>query len=98
MYAVIFTAELKELDEDYHRTAGQLRQLALDKYGCREFTAVTEGSREIAISIWDNQEQITRWKQDPEHLIAQARGKERWYRQYRVQITEIQREYSQQSP
>lgn len=97
MYAVVFTAELKQLDENYLRTASLLRQLALEKYGCREFTAVTEGSKEIAVSLWDSEEQIRRWKQDTEHLRAQATGKAHWYSHYRVMVTKIEREYQQQS-
>ena len=98
MYAVIFTAELKQIDEDYHRTAASLRQLAMQKYGCLEFNAVTEGDSEIAVSLWDSEEQIQRWKQDPEHLAAQARGAKQWYARYRVQVTRVERDYRRPAP
>jgi len=56
MYAVIFRAKTKELDETYFETAKRMRELALNEYGCLEFTAVTEGVNEIVISYWDSLE------------------------------------------
>lgn len=94
MYAVIFTAELKEPDESYYATANRMRDLAINKYGCLEFTSVTEGSKEIAISYWNNEQQIKAWKQDLEHLEAQKNGKTKWYKTYKVQIVKILREYT----
>ena len=94
MYAVIFTAELNELDETYSETAMQMRELAITKYGCTKFNTVTEASREIAISYWQSQEQIRRWKRDARHLAAQGLGREKWYKAYQVEVVEIIREYS----
>ena len=93
MYAVIFRAELGEFDDHYTATAARLRQRALEEYGCIEFTAVTEGNMEIAISWWEGLEQIQRWKQDPEHVAAQQMGRSKWYKSYTVQVVEILREY-----
>lgn len=93
VYAVIFTAEIRELDDKYSQTAAMLRQRAMDDYGCRAFTAVTEGSHEIAISHWDSLEAIQVWKQDLTHLDAQSRGREHWYKSYRVEVVEVLREY-----
>ncbi len=93
MYAVIFKAEVDALDSTYSEMATRLRNLAIDKYGCQEFLTMTEGNHEIAISYWDNQEQIKAWKQDPEHLEAQQLGSSKWYKSYQVQIVKIIREY-----
>ena len=93
MYAVIFRAEINELDEDYAETAARLRDLAFDKYGCVEFTAVSEGNREIAISYWDSLTQIKAWKQNPEHRTAQKMGRSKWYKSYQVQVVEVIRDY-----
>jgi len=94
MYAVIFRAKTKELDETYFETAKRMRELALNEYGCLEFTAVTEGENEIAISYWDSLEQI---KQNSEHLKAQKLGKERWYEDYSVEIVEIISKYNKRA-
>ena len=94
MYAVIFRAEINELDNAYSEMAARMRDLAVMKYGCTEFTAVTEGSKEIAISYWDDQAKIKAWKQDAEHLLAQELGRSKWYKSYQVQVVEIIRAYS----
>ena len=93
MYAVIFRAEINEVDAAYSKMAAKLRSLAIDKYGCSEFTAVTEDTHEIAISYWENQDLINKWKQDVQHLAAQELGRSKWYKSYHVQVVEIIREY-----
>ena len=75
MYAVIFRAEIKKLDDSYFETAKRMKELALSKYGCSKFISAVEGSQEIAISYWQDQEQIIKWKQDVEHLAAQELGR-----------------------
>jgi heme-degrading monooxygenase HmoA len=94
MYAVIFTARIRELDSAYRDTAERMRELATNEYGCTGFTSVTEGDLELAVSYWDSLEQIAAWKQDAEHLSAQSFGREVWYRMYSVQVVEILREYT----
>jgi heme-degrading monooxygenase HmoA len=93
MYAVIFKAKTSKLDETYFKMAKRMRELAMSEYGCQEFTAVTEGSNEIAISYWESLEQIEKWKQNSEHLVAQKLGVEKWYERYSVEIVEVIRQY-----
>ena len=93
MYAVIFKADIAVLDESYTKTAERMRQLALSKYGCLEFSAVSDETSEIAISYWENEQDIARWKQDPEHIDAQSTGKSDWYKRYSVEVVEIKRQY-----
>ena len=94
MYAVIFQAQINQLDHTYTTTAARMRELATSQYGCVEFTSVTEGDKEISISYWQSLEQIQKWKQDEEHIQAQAMGRAKWYKNYNVQIVEVMRTYS----
>ena len=93
MYAVIFRASMAEPDDSYITTALRMRELAMEHYGCREFTSVTENGTEISISWWDDEQQIQEWKNDPEHLRAQEMGRKKWYRSYSVQIVKVIRTY-----
>ena len=93
MYVVIFRAEIRRLDGEYARVAARMRELALSRFGCIEFHAVTEGSSEVALSYWPSEEAIQAWKAHPEHLLAQQAGRERWYASYSVQVAEVTREY-----
>lgn len=94
MYAVIFKAEIKELDAEYFETAKNMKYIAMKKYGCSNFISVTENNYEISISYWENQDQIKKWKEDKEHLESQQLGKDKWYKSYSVQIVEVLREYN----
>ncbi len=97
MYAVIFKAEMNPLQEDdadiYCRIAKELRDLAVQKYACVEFNTVIEGRNEMTISYWQSLQDIKRWKQEPEHLMAQALGREKFYKSYQIQVVEVLREY-----
>lgn len=93
MYAVIFKAEINQLDNNYYEMAAKIRDLAKNKYGCTDFYSISDSSSELAISYWETQEQISNWKQDAEHLVAQELGRTNWYKSYSVEIVEIIREY-----
>jgi hypothetical protein len=98
MYAVIFTAEIRELDDEYSSSAIRLRELAMSHYGCTEFVACAEGNKEIAISYWPSLELIDAWKDHPEHRRAQALGYSKWYRSYEVTVAQVLRQYVGQNP
>ena len=93
MFAVIFRAKVAKLDARYSEMAAKMRQLAMDKYHCVDFVAVTEGEQEIAISYWQSEADILAWKQDSEHHIAQQLGRSTWYERYQVEVVEIKRQY-----
>lgn len=94
MYAVIFRATAGELDQQYAEAIERMKTLAFEEYSCLEFIALMEGEQRIAISYWASMEDIRNWKQNVEHLDAQALGREKWYKSYTVQVVEVQREYS----
>jgi len=89
MFAVIFRARVAELDDEYVQMAGRLKELAFKQYGCQDFISVTEGNEEIAISYWETEQQIRDWKNDPEHRLAQSRGRDKWYQSFSVEICEV---------
>ena len=80
---------MAKTDEEYFSTAERLRNLAFSQYGCKDFVAMTEDDEEITISYWDTEQQIHDWKNDPEHMRAQAMGRDKWYKSFSVEICEI---------
>ena len=89
MFAVIFKARIAVFDDEYSRMADRLKKLAFERYGCLDFVSVTEGNGEIAISYWETEQQIRDWKNDPEHRLAQIRGREKWYESFDIEICKI---------
>jgi heme-degrading monooxygenase HmoA len=92
-FIVIFRARISKLDDEYIVAASELRELALRDFGCLEFHSICEGNQEIALSYWPDEASILRWKQHADHVMAQRLGRERWYADYRVEITELKRGY-----
>ena len=91
---VVFRARAFAQDDNYMATALRMRDKAIAEYGCTEFLfANAPDGEEIALSYWPDEASIVRWKQDPEHQAAQARGRELWYSSYVVQVANIHREY-----
>ena len=95
MYAVIFRANVGNLDQEYSEAIERMKKLAFEEYGCLDFGAFMEGDRRIAVSYWNSEEDIRNWKNNSEHLSAQKRGAEKWYTSYTVQVVEVKREYSE---
>ena len=93
MFIVIFRAKVRNADSEYTQVASRMRELALSRFGCLEFTAVTEGQDEIALSYWPSEAHIRAWKSHSDHVLAQQLGRERWYESYIVQVAEITRDY-----
>lgn len=93
MVVVIFRARVRAFDDEYARTAARLRELALAEFGCIAFHAVTEGDHEIALSYWPDEEAVRAWRSHPEHVVAQQRGRDTWYRELNVDVATVTRSY-----
>lgn len=91
-YAVIFTSHRTAGDNGYGKMADKMVELAKKQLG---FLGV-ESAREsvgITVSYWENLESIKEWKQNTEHLIAQKEGKNKWYAEFKVRISKVERDY-----
>lgn len=91
-YAVIFTSLRTDVDEGYGETAVHMLELAAQQPG---FLGV-ESAREdvgITVSYWSDLESIKQWKQQADHLIAQDKGRDIWYKAYKTRIVKVERDY-----
>jgi heme-degrading monooxygenase HmoA len=94
-YAVIFTSiKTAPDDEEYHRTAERMVELAMTQPGYLgiEFAGGGDGVS-ITVSYWDSVENIRQWQQNAEHLQAQTRGKTRWYNRFHLRVCKVERAY-----
>ncbi len=102
MLVVIFKATLNpELMDTsspdfkrYLKMASTLREVAIKQYQCIEFTSTTEGNKEIALSYWQDTQAIANWKADELHKQAQQMGRDKWYKEYSVEIVEVLKSYN----
>ena len=47
----------------------------------------------IAVSYWDSDETIRAFKELAEHLIIQQRGRDTYYKSYKVRVARVERDY-----
>jgi len=48
----------------------------------------------ITVSYWKDLESISNFKRLSDHRNAQQRGRDQWYRNYRVRVCSVERDYS----
>jgi len=94
-YAVIFTNQLSQDDAGYEQMGKRMFELALEQPGCfgAESTRDNDGVG-ITVSYWKDEESISAWKQQVQHLAAQNQGIERWYEHYELRVAKVERAYS----
>lgn len=92
-YAVIFTSVRTDNNEDYLETAKRMLALAQTIPGyLGEESARNELG--ITVSYWASLAAIKMWKQQTEHLAAQTKGREKWYKYYKTRIALVEKDYS----
>ena len=91
-YAVIFTSLRTEVEEEYSITADRMVELAAGQPGLLGVESARSGTG-ITVSYWESLDAIRHWKANAEHLIAQKKGRERWYSAYKARICLVERDY-----
>jgi heme-degrading monooxygenase HmoA len=92
-YAVIFTSERSPDDNGYGAMSERMGELARQQPGYIGVESAREGLG-ITVSYWESLEAIRNWKQNIEHLAAQAKGRKDWYTGYKVRICKVERDYA----
>ena len=91
--AVIFSSTRTPGDNGYSRMLERMEALAAEQPGYLGIESVKDGLEGITVSYWRDESDAAAWKQVAEHLVAQQRGREVWYADYRVRIATVSRDY-----
>jgi heme-degrading monooxygenase HmoA len=95
-YAVIVSSKLDADHLDGYAAMDQ-RMTELGRaqpgYLGRESKTDADG-RELTVLYYRDAESIAAWKQQPDHLEAQRRGREQWYADYRIEVAKVERAYT----
>lgn len=91
-YAVIFTSVKNEKDEGYNEMAIKMEGLAKQQSG---FLGIESARNELGITVsyWSSLEAIQKWRVNLDHIEAQQKGKSTWYKDYKVRIAKVERDY-----
>ncbi|MEU8003905.1 antibiotic biosynthesis monooxygenase [Catellatospora sp. NPDC049111] len=58
----------------------------------RESAILPDGS-DLVVIYYTDAESIHAWKQNPEHVLAQQLGRQKWLARYRVEVAYVERAY-----
>jgi heme-degrading monooxygenase HmoA len=90
--AVIFTSLRSEGDHGYAVMAQRMDRLAAEQPGYLGMEAA-RSHLGITVSYWVDEASAAAWKQVAAHLVAQERGRDVWYSDYRVRVAVVRRDY-----
>lgn len=91
-YAVVFTSRRTDVEAGYEETSALMMELAARQPG---YLGVDHAREEIGITVsyWESLEAIAGWKAQADHQLAQDKGREKWYSEYRIRICRVEKEY-----
>ena len=97
MYAVIFEVEPEAgREQDYLDIAARLRP-ELEKIdgfiSIERFKSLSQEGKILSLSFWRDEDAIARWRQQEQHQAAQRAGRDRIFRDYRIRVAAVMRDY-----
>ena len=97
MYAVIFEVEPEpQRRQEYLEIAAQLRP-ELEKIdgfiSVERFQSLTQEGKILSLSFWRDEAAVARWHRHEQHRQAQRAGRTGIFRDYRLRVAEIVRDY-----
>jgi heme-degrading monooxygenase HmoA len=97
MYAVIFEVEpAAGRRQDYLDIAAALRS-ELEKIdgfiSVERFQSLVNDGKILSLSFWRDEAAVKRWREQAQHRRAQAKGRAEVFRDYRLSVAEVVRQY-----
>ena len=97
MIAVIFEVEPAKGQRDrYFDIAAELRPLLKEIDGfvsIERFQSLTDKRRILSLSFWRDEAAVAEWRKLERHRWAQSQGRSGAFRDYRLRVVEITRDY-----
>ena len=94
--AVVFTSLRSSVDgggdNGYAVMSARMEELAAQQPGYLGVEAARDGLG-ITVSYWADEESARAWKDVAAHVVAQQRGRDTWYSDYRVRVATVTRDY-----
>jgi len=98
MIAVIFEVyPTREGKDEYLAIAAALRELLADHPGfisIDRFQSLSDENKLLSVSYWEDEAAVQAWRNVAEHRLAQKQGKTKLFRDYRILVADVLRDYS----
>ncbi len=97
MIAVIFEVDIHpELKQEYLDIASRLRPLLDEIDGflsIERFESLSEPGKILSLSFWRDEQAVESWRQIEMHRDAQRAGRSTIFKNYRLRVAEVNRDY-----
>ena len=98
MYAVIFEVwPNRNGKEEYLNIASNLK-LFLEKQkgfiSIERFQSLNDQQKLLSLSFWEDEDSITLWRNLFEHRVAQKKGRNELFDDYRIRVSKVVRDYT----
>ena len=101
MYAVIFEVEIADGKKDqYLDIAAMLKEQLVKMPGflsIERFQSLVNEGKLLSLSFWEDEESLLVWKKNIDHLGAQRKGRASIFKDYRIRIANVERDYTLES-
>jgi len=101
MYAVIFEVEItNEKKDEYLNIAAVLKEQLVTMPGfisIERFQSLVNKEKLLSLSFWEDEKSLINWKKNFDHMNAQKKGRDSIFKDYRIRIAQVQRDYTLQS-
>lgn len=98
MIAVLFEVwPAADRTQEYLELAGALKSELeqIDGFiSIERFASLTEEGKLLSLSVWRDEEAVRRWRTLESHRQAQARGRGGIFRNYRLRVAQVLRDYT----
>jgi heme-degrading monooxygenase HmoA len=101
MYAVIFEVEIADgKQSEYLEIASKLKEQLVSMPGfisVERFESLVNDGKLVSLSFWETEESLIFWKKNFDHMNAQKKGRESIFKDYRIRIANVERDYTKES-
>jgi len=101
MFGVIFEVEIAEgKKEQYLEIAAMLKEQLVKMPGfisIERFQSLVNEGKLLSLSFWEDEKSLLNWKKNIDHLAAQKKGRESIFKDYRIRIVEVTRDYTMET-
>ena len=100
MYAVIFEVwPIKEGKAEYLKIASTLKDFLQNREGfisIERFQSLVDENKLLSLSFWEDEKAIEIWRNMFEHRIAQDKGNASVFKDYRIRVANVLRDYTKE--
>ena len=101
MYGVIFEVEITDgKKEQYLQIAAMLKEQLVKMPGfisIERFQSLVNEGKFLSLSFWEDEKSLLNWKKNIDHMAAQKKGRESIFKDYRIRIVEVKRDYTMET-